>query len=623
MREIDRILQQIENHIKEKTYEQVETDKIELKDLSTGDNWNQLYKSACAFLNAKGGIIVIGIKEDIKEKQFRFTKFNPNNESKVKQLSAQFTDDEYRALDLTEFIRPDLMELRPFLDGQVCLVFIEKLPDEQKYVLYNREAYERQLTGDKCIPSDKIKAQKELKTELQNARELQLIPNATLDELDIDKLNEYILRLNKDVKVETLKPDIPSALSFLSRKKFVRDNNPTLLGMLVCGKHIYDYVGGRCQVDCFFDTGIEVANDKKVYKDNIINLMESCIGFIFSKTGTGIKTEKGGSVLFEYPERVIRETVNNALAHRDYSNDRFANITIIPNKHIEIRNPGQFKQEQLLRSDVTIPVRRIIPIPKAQNPNLADVLKSFDRWEGKGWGMSTLTNFALDNFIDIPYYRLYAENDIGLFIQKGKVLDEEMIIWINSFSKYIIHKTNGRELTNEQKTVLAYFYKSELLNKLERYTILLTPDNNHYEVINDLETYGVITKLPSSPALYTIYIVDRVLTKREFSTEMREIFGGAYDDLNNEYKAILEAIYQHNEFSMTAEVSANLIGNYLYLRDKKTITNIKDYDIFKRQMRNRINRLEKGGYIIRKGKPYRPQYLINKSFSRKPSLFDN
>ncbi|MBI3584089.1 MAG: putative DNA binding domain-containing protein [Nitrospinae bacterium] len=622
MREIDRILQQIENHIKEKTYEQVETDKIELKDLSAGDDWKQLYKSVCAFLNAKGGIIVIGIKEDTKQKQFNFTKFNPHNESKVKQLSEQFTDDEGKKIDLSEFIRPDLMELRPFLDNQVCLVFIEKLPDEQKYVLYNGEAYERQLTGDKRIPPDKIKAQKELKIELQNARELQFVPNATLNDLDIDKLNEYIQRLNKDIKVETLKPDISSALSFLSRKKFVRDNNPTLLGMLVCGKYIFDYAGGRCQVDCFFDTGIEVANDKKVFKDNIISLMESCIGFVFSKTGTGIKTEKGGSVLFEYPERVVRETVNNALAHRDYSNDKFANITIIPNKHIEIRNPGQFKQEQLLRLDELIPVRRIIPIAKAQNPNLADVLKTFDRWEGRGWGMSTLTNFALANSIDIPYYRLYAENDIGLFVQKGKVLDDEMIIWINSFSKYILHKTNGRELTNEQKTVLAYFYKSELLNKLERYTILLTPDNNHYEVIKDLEVYGIIAKLSSSPALYPVYIVDRILTKKEFSTEMRKIFGGAYDNLKNEYKAILEAIYQHNEFSTTSKVSANLIGNYLYLRDKKAVIDIKDYDIFKRKVRNWINKLEKNGYIVRKDSD-KPDYIINKSFSRKPSLFDN
>lgn len=621
MREIDRILQQIEKHIEEGTYELVESDKIELKDLSSGDDWKELYKSTCAFLNSRGGIIVIGIKEDTKQKQFRFTKFNPHNEDKVKQLSAQFTDDEYREVDLNEFIRPDLMELRSFLDGKVCLIFVEKLPDERKYVLYNREAYERQLTGDKRIPPDKINAQKELKVELQNARELQLIPNVTLDELDIDKLNEYILRLNKDVKVETLKPDISSALSFLSRKKFVRDNNPTLLGMLVCGKHIYDYVGGRCQVDCFFDTGIEVANDKKVYKDNIISLMESCIGFVFGKTGTGIKAEKGGSVLFEYPERVIRETVNNALAHRDYSNNRFANITIIPNKHVEIRNPGQFKQEQLLRFDEPIPVRRIIPIPKAQNPNLADVLKSFDRWEGKGWGMSTLTNFALDNSIDIPYYRLYTENDIGLFIQKGKVLDDEMIIWINSFSKYILQKTNGRELTDEQKTVLAYFYKSELLNKLERYTILLTPDNNHYEVIKDLEAYGIIAKLSLSPALYPVYIVDRILTKKEFSTEMRKVFGGAYDNLKSEYKAILEAIYQHNEFSMTVEVSANLISNYLYLRDKKAVIDIRDYDTFKRSVRYRINTLEKNGYIVRKelGKP---NYLINNFFSRKPSLFD-
>ncbi|MFH1861118.1 MAG: RNA-binding domain-containing protein [bacterium] len=615
MREIDRILQQLENHIQKGIYEQVETDKIEIKDLSTGDNWKELYKTTCAFLNTRGGIIVIGIKEDVKQKQLRFTKFNPNNENKIKQLPINnFTDDNNGLIeDLSEFIRPDLMELRPFLDGQVCLVFVEKLPDEQKYVLYNGEAYERQLTGDKLIPTDKIMAQKELKAVLQNARELQFVPNATLNELDIDRLNEYILRLNKDINVETLKSDISSAISFLSRKKFVRDSNPTLLGMLVCGKHVYDYIGGRCQVDCFLDTGIEVANDKKVFKDNIINLMENSFGFVFSKTGTGISMEKGGSILFEYPERIIRETVNNALAHRDYSSDKFTNITILPNKHIEIRNPGQFKQEQLLRFEEVIFVRRIIPIPKAQNPNLADVLKTFDRWEGKGWGMSSLINAALDNSIDMPYYRLYTENDIGLFIQKGKVLDDEMTIWINSFSKYIRHKTNGRELTNEQKTVLAYFYKSELLNRLERYTVLLTYDNNHCEVIRDLETYGIIMKLSSSPTLYPVYVVDRTLVNREFSTEMRAIFGEEYDYLNNEIKTLLDVIHQHNEFSMVTEVSANLLGNYLYLRNKKTITDVKDYDIFKRKVRNQINKLEKKGYIVRK-EPGKPNYLINSSY---------
>ncbi|MBI4947890.1 MAG: putative DNA binding domain-containing protein [Bacteroidetes bacterium] len=388
MREIDKILQQIESHIQAGTYTPVETDKIELKDLSTGAEWEELYKSVCAFLNTRGGIIVIGIKEDIKHKQFKYTGFNANDENKVKQLCSLFTDDDEREIDLTEFVHPDLIEIKPFLNGQVCLVYVEKLPDEQKYVLYKGEAYERRITGDHRIPPEKIEKQKEVKIELRNARELQFVPNATFEDLDIDKLNEYIIRLNKDLKVEALKSDITSAIPFLSRKKFIRDNNPTLLGMLVCGKHVYDFVAGRCQVDCYFDTGVDVANDKKVYQDNIVNLMESAISFVFSKTGTGITVEKGGSVLFEYPERVIRETVNNALAHRDYSSERFSNITIVPNKHIEIRNPGKFRQEQLLSYEGIINVRRIIPIPKAQNPNLADVLKSFDRWEGKGWGMN-------------------------------------------------------------------------------------------------------------------------------------------------------------------------------------------------------------------------------------------
>jgi len=621
MREIDKILQQIENHIKNRTFSHIETDKIELKDLSTGTEWKELYKTVCAFLNTRGGTIVIGVKEDKEHKQFHFTGVNQNNEGNIKQICNQFTDDEGRKIDLTEFIRPDLVELRSFLGGQMCIVFIEKLPDEQKYVLYNGEAYERRITGDHRIQPDKIKAQKELKIELQRAKELEFVPNTTIDDLDIDRLNDFILRLNKDLKVETLKPDIQSAESFLSRKKFIRDGSPTLLGMLVCGKHIEDKIGGRCQVDCYLDTGIHVANDKKVYKDNIIGLMESSIGFVFNKTGTGISLDKGGSILFEYPERIIRETVNNALAHRDYSNERFTNITIVSNKHIEIRNPGRFRQEQILILDTPFEVRRIIPIPKAQNPNLADVLKSFDRWEGKGWGMSSLTNAALNNLIDIPYYRLYTESDIGLFIDKGKVLDDEMKIWFNSFSKYIQSKTNGRDLSDEEKTILAYFYKSEIQNRLERYTIILTPDNNHFGVIKTLEESGLVQQLQHANPLYPIYAVDRTLMKREFTSELRKYFGGAYDTLDNEMKSILETIYQFNEFSMVSEVSANMISNYLYLRKKKVISDMKDYDTFKRGVRYKVNKLEKNNYILRKEKG-KPNYLINSVFKRTASIFD-
>ncbi len=622
MREIDKILLQIEEHIRVGSYSNVETDKIELKDLSGGIDWKELHKTTCAFLNTKGGIVVIGLKEDSKTKQFKFTGFNPNNENNIKILPTLFIDEEGRKLDLTEYVRPDLIEIKPFHTGQVCLVFIEKLPDELKYVFYKGEAYERQGTGDHRIPDAKIQKQKQLKEEIKNATELEFVPNATIEDLDIDKLNDYIIRLNSVVKVEAFKSDLQSAIPLLTRKKFIRDGSPTLLGILVCGKHIFDHVGGKCELDAYFETGHALANDNKNYQDNIIPLMESGWNFTFGKTGTGISVEKGGTTFYEYPEDVIRETINNALAHRDYKTDRFSILRIRNNEFVEIRNPGKFKQEQLFYDEVPIRIRRIIPIPKRQNSNLADVLKAYKRYEGRGIGMASLTNFALDNLIDVPYYRLYNDNEIGLYIPKGKVLDDGTKTWLNSFAKYILSKSIGRELSNEQKTVLAYFYKSEKLNEVEKFTVNLTPDNNHFEAIRDLEKWGLVTKLPQSTLELQVYNIDPVLKRTDFSGELRTIYGGAYDSLNNDSKEILESIFHHNEFGSFADVSANLIGNHLFFTKHSALNiDVKVLGNFKRKVRNTINKLEKNGYIRRKQEA-KPDYEVNVDFQRIPSLFD-
>ena len=89
---IDKTLEILEYCIENNTYDEVETEKIELKDLSLGSDWTELYKSTCAFLNSNGGNIIIGINENTKTKKYKYTGFNYDNENKLKEIGKQFAD---------------------------------------------------------------------------------------------------------------------------------------------------------------------------------------------------------------------------------------------------------------------------------------------------------------------------------------------------------------------------------------------------------------------------------------------------------------------------------------------------------------------------------------------------
>ena len=620
MKEIDKILAHIEDCITKDYYQSVETEKVELKPTPPNLKGSKsIFQSVCAFLNTNGGILIIGIKDNnnIPNKHYELKGYNEEAESILKSIGTQFTDKDTNPIDVSDYILS--YELKELIDKKVCVVYIDNLPDELKFVFLEKVAYKRIITGDHVIDANTIDANEELKEERKNARELTVIDGIGLDEIDIDKLNDYIYLLNKEVKTQTTKQKIEDAKPFLSRKKFIIGDNVTTLGMLVCGKHIKDNLGWKSQVDGFVDTPYEVAQDKKSLIDNVIPLMEKSLGYILKNIQVGVTIEKGGSAKPEYPEQLLRETINNAIAHRDYSIDKYVNINIRPNTHIEIRNPGSFKKQLLIEMpESEIPIRRIIPDSKPRNPKLADVLKVFDKWEGKSRGMSNLVNEALDNKIDLPYYRFYSKDDLGLFIQKGKLIDENFNSFLTSFDLFIEKSLNGSKLTDEEIAVLAYFYKSEIANLKYRHTILLTPDNNHFNAISRLEKSGLIYKHPESPVLYPVYLLNRELMRDDYVTELRAIFGGEFDNISELSKQTLSLIYQVNNYSKSKSVSATQAGRLLYYKMNLPLNDIKEFDNFKRKVYGIFKKLVSSHFLIADNK----NYYINKHYVRKPSLFD-
>ncbi len=610
----DKILKKISDCIDESRYEEVETDRFELKDLSTKSDWTELYRTVNAFLNTNGGIVIVGVKDKNNEKDkskrfYKFTGFNYDDEAKVKEIPKLFTNKSGNKLDLEQYFPNS--ELRDFRDGKVLILYVEKLPEDEKYAFYNSVAYKRNLTGDHRIDDKELIARDELLQEYELSQELSLLEDVDINNLNVEKINQYIIKLNRGKAVETLKSDINSALSFLNRKCFIRNNKPTLLGYLVCGDYPEDYISGKCEVDCYVKSPQNTIEDKLILRNNIISLMEDSIGFLYKNIKVGVRRINGGTAVPEYPDELLEETINNALAHRDYKSNRFCIIEIEPEKQITVRNPGNFRETQKICIDTEFgKIRRIIPTQYSRNPKLTDLLKSFDRWEGKGKGLSSLTDACLNNTIDMPYYQLNS-NEIKLFIPKGKVLDDAMEIWLSGFADYILQK-NKQELSEEEKTILCYFYKSELMNNIENFTILLTTDNNHKMLISKLETKGLITKSTQSPEYFPIYLIDRVLAKTDFSDDLYSIFTDDFLKLHDEHRQVLNLIYQFNTYSASQKLNANFIANTLFIKNYSKISDVTLFEKYKSKIKNTLKQLEKQNYLIRKND--KPDFIINQKY---------
>jgi predicted HTH transcriptional regulator len=562
-----------------------------------GGEWKERHKTVNAFLNTRGGILILGVKEEGTgpARRYALSGWKDHAEPKLKDFPGLFTDRKGVKQDLHDCFPP--MELRTLLGERIAIVSVDELAADRKFVFLNGSAYKRILTGDHKVTDREVESQEEFKEEAAHAKELQPVPGMTEADLDLTKLNQFIFHLNQPQAIETLKPDLDSARPFLERRCFLKGGAVTILGALVCGNHPGDRLGFRSHVHGYVDAPQQIAQDKQDYVDNVLQLMDASLGYLLRNIQVGISAEHGGRSVPQYPEEVLRETVNNALAHRDYSVNKQVIIAIKPGVHIAIRNPGRFRQTLVIEDgNADIPVRRILPEAKPRNPKLADVLRVYRKWEGRGIGMATLVNLCLENRIDLPYYRIYSE-EVCLHLCAGKLLDERMERLFESFDRHTVTKLEGESLTDEQKLVLAYLIKSEWANEQLGYTILLTPDNNHFAALGILEKAGLIGKHALSTAAYPIYVADRVLVQRSYVRELRAVFGGAFDDLDETAKAALGVVYRHNHFCRAKSVSAKQAAFALWYERSGPAGDIKQFDTFYRKVRSTFNKVQKAGFI--------------------------
>jgi predicted HTH transcriptional regulator len=581
-----------------------------------------------------GGAVVLGIKDEQgPPRRYSFTGYTEQHSSNVAELRHIFQDVHKNPLDVRDCL---LLEVKPFHTGQIAVIRVTSLPEDRKFCFYKGAAMERVLDRTETIPQNRTEQQEEYKHEMETFRELRALEGVTLKDLSLQRINELILLINQgqNQPIETIKSTLEEAIPFLEKKRFMlRNGEITTLGALVCGANSEDYLLFRSQLDAFVDVPNVIVQDKKTFRDAILQLMEAARAWALRNIQTGVSEEAGGTMIAEYPDKLIRESINNALAHRDYAINRPVQITIKPRTSLSTRNPGRLPHELVFEKvDDPIPVRRIFANPRARNPRLADILKLHNKWEGKGIGMSDLVNAALADQIDLPFYLFHSADELSLCVPSGKVLDDDTKVWFELMSGLIASKTANAALNQEQQVVLAYVLKSERANRLGRYTLALTPSNNHFGAIDQLKTAGLIVLHSASTRFCEVYLPCRELATEDCQAELRALFGDDFDRLDPLARHSLNMIGLAEKFSRERGLNAKQVMRLLRTRLPEEHRK-RGEDEFYRAIRYRIERLapEKKGLepgalgqwrsspdkmLSAFGPPNRPLFRLNSAYQK-------
>ena len=573
-------------------FEKLEPHVLEVKDLSRAKDaadWKQMYITVSAFLNTDGGLVLCGIKENEKEKTYEITGFNSEHEDKIRaELTSgnHFTDDERNQLKLDH--RNITFKLFNFRGKQIGVVNVHPFADDEKFVFYRKTntAYIREMTGDKKLTQAQLEAHQEYKRELEYARELRPVPGATIEDLDLGKIQQLVRLLNESGPFLSVPESMEEAMPFLVSNYFIKDNQVTLLGMLTCGRDAFYHLDKRAEVDCFLDTANRafVTADRRYVKDTVIPLMNQSVQFTARNMRIATSYENGGTAVPEYPLDLVRESIVNAIVHRDYKSNRPVQIIISPNDKLIIKNPGTLKQKMLIEiPDGDDIIYRIIPpkgSPESQNPKLANLLKDIQLIENRGVGMATLVGEALEHRIGMPYYTMDSDTVI-LNIPTGDILDFKTKAILQIYDRFISDKLTKKMNRESSRTILAYLIKAEDMDVDECATILLTKENNHLKTIKGLLEVKLIEEHPNSPKHSPIYKVHRQLRKTQYDKELREIFGeNKFNSLSDKEQQMLNSLYVNQHFGRMYNLGDEEENKAQFW---ETITNFLIFDTYEYQ----------------------------------------
>lgn len=342
-------------------------------------------KAATAFYNTRGGKIVFGIKEDGKKRVViglnnpQLTENNFNS-----QIKAKCNFDEWPKFEFFKYKEKDILIVN-------CPKGPKPPYECDKIVLIRRGSNNFVATKDEIA-----RMYRDRSTESFDKTP---IDNAVLKDMDLDKAKKYIKKISNLGELE--ENDEFRILNNLGIIKKDGDKyTPTIAGILLFGKNPQMFLP-QAKIK------IDIKNDDEEEWTYIDDLEGTIFDQIKSfKNLINANVKKSARIIGfrrveepEFPLVALRETIVNALVHRDYGDKTAAILVRIKKDSIAISNPGGIIPPLTLENILSGYFN-----PRTRNEVIAEAVLRSGFMERRGRGLSLILKLMKEKFLPEPKF---------------------------------------------------------------------------------------------------------------------------------------------------------------------------------------------------------------------------
>lgn len=328
-----------------------------------------------------------------------------------------------------------IYEVYPVVNGEKKRVIMFQIPAAITAIPTGWHNIEYGRDGESLVPLSPEKRERIRRQEKMDWSK-QIVSGATMDNLD----KQAIRIARKNYKEKMRDPHIAGEVDkmsdeeFLERRKLVINGSITNAAFLLLGNADYDYKFPTVPEASWriYDSK-ENIKDYLIFKIPFITLSDRILENIRNLTYRFMPNQM---TLFpmetkQYDPWVLRELLNNCIAHSDYSIGGRIYVNEFEDKLI-ITNPGTFipgSVEPILRPSYTSPFYR--------NQLLAESMVMFNMIDSETTGIRRVFTIQREKFFPLPDYDFSEQNKVEVCIY-GKEINDKF--------KYLLHDNENLDL---------------------------------------------------------------------------------------------------------------------------------------------------------------------------------